>query len=434
LQLTHYSECASQVTNDIIRANDNMRRKTLAIMLIRLLIIPVLMAVLMAAAQTPGKWDQPAAALADQIAGILGPGQARITIRNLSTISSDELPAIRRLLEQDLKTHGVLSSGDESANTVRITLSENTRERLWVAEVIEGKETQVAMVHVEPDRPRQTQTPSGLMLRKQAIGTFQEPILSAFELQGTLVSLEPEQVVIYTHSADGWREQNRLSIGQRRPLQRDPRGLLVPKPDGGFEAWLAGTYCIGAPSSAPYTTGWSLQCRESDDPWPILQSAKASDAPSLKAFYNAGRNYFTGVVTPNLAVDLPAFYAAALVPRPVGGVALLMNGIDGKVQLVDNSALKTVTGTRDWGSDFAALNTGCGAGTQIIASGSGEASSDSLRAYELPAFEAVPASAPLVMDGTVTAISAAPDGKSLVAIVKTNANLYEVDRVTALCN
>ena len=41
--------------------------------------------------------------------------------------------------------------------------------------------------------------------------------------------------------------------------------------------------------------------------------------------------------------------------------------------MVDNGALKPVTGTRDWGSDFAALHSGCGAGTQIVASGSGEA-------------------------------------------------------------
>ena len=101
---------------------------------------------------------------------------------------------------------------------------------------------------------------------------------------------------------------------------------------------------------------------------------------------------------------------------------------------MENGALKPIAGTRDWGSDFAVLHSGCGAGTQIIASGSGEAASDSLRAYELPALEAVPASAPLAMDGTVTALWPAPDGKSVLAVVRNAANEYEVDRVTALCN
>ena len=59
---------------------------------------------------------------------------------------------------------------------------------------------------------------------------------------------------------------------------------------------------------------------------------------------------------------------------------------------------------------------------------------DSLRAYEMPAQEAIPASAPLAMDGTVTALWTAPDGKSVYAVVRNAADEYEVDRVTALCN
>jgi hypothetical protein len=169
---------------------------------------------------------------------------------------------------------------------------------------------------------------------------------------------------------------------------------------------------------------------------------------SLKAFYNAARNYFTGVVTPSVDVDLPPFYSAAVIPRPASAAALLIGGIDGKVQILEGASLmpgiptdgssfvglKPVTGTRDWGSDFAALNSGCGAGAQVIASGSGEAASDSLRAYDLPAQEAVAASAPLAMDGTVTALWTAPDGKSVLAVVRSAADQYEVDRVTASCN
>jgi len=154
---------------------------------------------------------------------------------------------------------------------------------------------------------------------------------------------------------------------------------------------------------------------------------------AVKAFYNSARNYFTGVITPTLGVDLPAFYSAALLSR-VNGPALLIGGIDGKVQIVDDGALRPVSGTRDWGSDFALLTSGCGSGAQVIASGSGEAASDSLRAYELPGQEAIPASAPLAMNGTVTALWPAADGKSLFAAVRQASGDYEVDRVTALCN
>ena len=128
------------------------------------------------------------------------------------------------------------------------------------------------------------------------------------------------------------------------------------------------------------------------------------------------------------------FYSMAALPRgAMGGTTLLVNGINGKVQMVVGNALKRVTGTRDWGSDFVAIRSGCGSGTQILVSSSGEGESDRLRAYELAAQEAVAVSAPLEMGGTVTALSMAPDGASVWAVVRKSAKDYEVDRVTALC-
>jgi len=385
---------------------------------------------------TPKPWDQPAASLAEDIAALLGPGQARLTIRNYSTVPTDEIPQIRRLLEQDLKAHGVLASGAESANIIRITLSEDTRERLWVAEVIEGNETRVVMEHAAPGKAQQTQTGSGLTLRKQTVFSTGSIVLAAWETANTLAIIEPEEVVMYAHAADSWQVLKKTGIGHASSLARDPRAVIAPSVDAStFEAFVAGTRCSGSYQSPGQ---WTVRCHGSDDPWPIsqetvAQTSAASNPPSLKAFYNPARNYFTGVIAPSFAVDLPPFYSAAMIPR-ADGTALLINGIEGKVQLVANGALKTVSGTRDWGSDFASLNTGCGAGTQIVASGSGEATADSLRAYDLPALEAIPASAPLAMDGTVTALWTAPDAKSLFAVIRTAADRYEVDRVTASCN
>jgi hypothetical protein len=396
------------------------------------------------AAPAPSPWEQPAASLAEQVAGILGPGQAHLTLRNLSTVPNGEIPAIRRLLEQDLKAHGVLASGAESANAIRVTLSENLRERLWVAEVIEGNETRVAMVRVGPGAQQQAQAAGGLMLRKQTVLTINEEVLAALETADGLVVVEPEEIVIYSHTAEGWRERKRVAISQARPLVRDPRGVILPSTGGeGFEAYVAGMVCSGSYTPAQPAGDWSVRCRESDDPWPIalgpnpqspLITSPADGSVSLRAFYNTARDYFTGVVTPSLNVDLPPFYSAAMIFRPASGPALLIGGIDGKAQLTESGALKPVSGTRDWGSDFAVLNSGCGAGAQIIASGSGEAASDSLRAFELPAQEAVPVSAPLAMDGTVTALATAPDGKSVFAVVRGAADQYEVDRVTGSCN
>jgi hypothetical protein len=405
------------------------------------------------AAPAPGKWAQPVSSLADQVAAILGPGQTRLTIRNLSSIPTDEIPKIRLLFEDDLKAHGVLVSGAESANAIRVTLSENIRERLWVAEVIEGNQTQVAMVHLDLDSVRQAQAGTGLTLRKQMVLTTRDSVLAALETSSGLVVVEPEEIVIYANSVEGFREQKRVAIGQRKPLTRDPRGVIFPTRDGdGFEAFVPGMVCEGSFTRGQIAGDWAVHCREGDDPWqlpvpPSPQTTAANQAENieatpLKAFYNPTRDYFTGVLAPSLGVDLPQFYSAAIVPRQTGTgsqAALLVNGIDGRVQLTEAGVLKPVSGARDWGSDFAVLNSGCGPGAQIVASGSGEALTDSLRAYDLPAQEAIPASAPLAMEGTVMALWTAPDGKSVLAVVRRAGiqgvgNQYEVDRVTSSCN
>jgi hypothetical protein len=398
------------------------------------------------AIQTPAQWSQPATELAIQIADIMGPGQAQLTIRNLSTVQASDIPAIRKLLEQDLRAHGIGTSGSESANSVDVTISENARGRVWVAEVTEGSETHVAMVNADATAASLSIPDARMVLRSERIAGLvlriggivrDDPILAASEINGHFVVIYPDQIAIFSPSGGIWTETS-TSLTETK-LARDPRGLLIASADGGsFTAYLPGTECLGS-YSLPLTgsttdSGWSVHCHAGDDPWPIYQSGDASSATPLKAFYNSARNYFTGVVTPGVGVDLPAFYAAVLIPRAAGGAALLLSGIDGNLRLVENGAMRSTAGTRDWGSDFTVMRSGCGAGTQVIASSSGEALSDSLRAFEIPAFEALPVSNSLALNGTLTALWTAQDGKSALAVVRNTAGEFEVDRVTALCN
>ena len=408
----------------------------------------LLMAGALLATPAAGQWQQPAAALAEQIAGVLGTGQATLTVRNLSSLADAEVPRIRGLLEQDLKARGIAIASGESANTIRITLSQNDRERLWVAEIAEGNETRVVMVGAGSGGTQAGAVSDYMTLRRERLPILTQSargwlagdaVLGALENQDSLLILRAYGVELLAFGEGGWLHQKTLSLDDRRPLMREPHGVLVSSPDhNGFTAFIgqsecSGMYAPGSSTPAHPADNWTIRCHASDEPWPILESNDPAHPVTIKAFYNAARNYFTGVITPSVGVDLPSFYSAALISR-ANGPALLVGGIDGKVQIVDGGALKPVSGARDWGSDFAVLKSGCGSGAQVIASGSGEAASDSVRAYELPAQEAVPASAPLAMNGTVTALWAAPDGKSLLAAVREASGDYEVDRVTALCN
>lgn len=415
-----------------------------------------------AIAQIPSPWQQPAAALAGKIADLLGLGQARLTLQNLSSIPSSDLAMIQKLISDDLRARGVTEAGPGSANSVRVTLSESATERLWVAEVIEGNESQVAVIDAGPARQSQPQTAGTLMLRRVRVISTHAPVLATLATPNGLVVLESDQITIYARTNAEWRKLQSFPAAQVQ-LSRDPRGILRSAANGqGFDAWLPGQYCTGVLSGGSAAGVWTVDCRKSDDPWLIstgteyagssgagevapalpvqLPNAQTNvmisgaTAPSLRAFYNAARNYFSGIIIPNPAINLPPFYSAAFIPRPAGGYALAMEGIDGKLQLLENGTLTPVGGARDWGSDFAVLYSGCGAATQLIASGSGQAANDSLRAYDLTAFEVVPASEPLAVNGTVTALWTAPDGKSVLAGVRSGADHYEVDRVSASCN
>jgi hypothetical protein len=269
--------------------------------------------------------------------------------------------------------------------------------------------------------------------------TSDGPVLAALETKAGLVVLEQEEIVIFAKTAAEWREEKRFPIVRQHTVSRDARGMLVLGADGfGFTAYTAGIECSGSYASATDNNGqpgdWIVHCHESDDPWLVVSGLVVAGSAPVHAFYNASRDFFTGVIAPNQGSELMPFYSMAALPRAAAGhPVLLVSGVDGTVRMAEGSVMKAISGTRDWGSDFAGLNSTCGAGAQIVASASGEAQSDSLRAYELPAQEAVAVSASLEMGGTVMSLSTAPDGASVWAVVRKGAKEYEVDHVTALC-
>jgi len=396
-------------------------------------------------------WEQPVADLAKRIAALSGPGPAKLVIRNQSSLAAEDIPAIRRSLERDLGGYGVRTGGGDSATLIRVTLSENVQGGLWVAEVVEGTDTRVTMLPVGLGAAAAaTPGPASLVVRRTLMLTVPDPVVDAqIFTVGTLarlVVLEPERLVTYVRSAaglafagapagGGWVEDQRIAIAHTRPLPRDVRGELVAAPDHLFDAYLPGVACSGTNTGAQI----AVACGDSDDPWPVSEPGGApvggpAGVPQ-RAFYNALRDFFTGVLAPGYGMDLPAFYEASDIPRPTG-TALLLNTVDGRLMLIENNALKPVAGASDWGSDFTVVRSECGSGVQVLVSGSGAAAAgDSLRAYEIVGREAIGVSPPLPVDGAVMAMHAASASTSATVVVRREAPLrYEVWNATALCN
>jgi len=381
-----------------------------------------------------GAWDAPATELAHQIAALTGPGTVSLTIRNMSSIPVDDIPAIRRSLLNGLSSQGVtVRPATEAATVVRVTLSQTAQEGLWVAEVQQGPEVRVAMVSVANTAPVRKPQGTPVALRKTLLFSQTEPILDvglatlAGDAAASLVVLSPEEIAIYHGGENGgaWVKGQSFAITTSRPFPRDLRGRLQIDADE-FKAYLPGVICSESPQAATGTNvGIAVTCADSDDPWPI---------GSRRAFYNSSRDFFTGVTIPNMASGAQPFYSVAELRGGSGEVAVY-NEVGGQVRAFDGTSVKALAGSRDWGSDLVGVESECGSRAQLLTTISGDAMQDSLVAYEVAGHDAIAVSAPLPLDGQVTALWPANGPSMATMILKTEQPLqYEAYRVALVCN
>ena len=372
-------------------------------------------------------WAAASARLAKEIDNISGPGTATLTIRNQSGIPNDELPAIRRGIEAQLRVNGIqVRSAETSATTIAITLSENLQGGLWVAEVTQGSDTKVALVPV-PRTGSAAVLASGpsMTLKKTLIYSQPSPILDFATIHAGsdthLVVLGGSNVSLYRSTGSKYELEQAFPIVHSRPFPRDLLGRLAIGRDHLFDAYLPGVICSSSPS-----TPINVACHESDDPWPL---------GSQKALFNAARNYFTGALLPGIGKPVTPFFTAADLPR-ANYTLWIFTSTDGTVRESDgvNERRTTTASTGDWGSDLAAVHDACGLGTQLLVTTAGDGA-DSLRAYELPDREPVLVSAVLSFDNPIVALWTSMDGTNANAMVHNLAGgRYEAYSVSIACN
>ena len=382
-------------------------------------------------------WGVPAGDLARQIAALTGPEVVSLSVRNNSSIAAEEVPAIRRHLLDELGKLGVtVKTGGDAATSVRVTLSQSATRGLWVAEVQQGPEVRVAMVSVANAAPVVAQQGALMQLRKTLLFSQTEPVLDAelIALPGDaataphLVVLSAERIVVYRgdeKSEGAWIKERSFEVTHGRPYPRDVRGRLQMDAVGLFKAYLPGVICGASQQTTP-GAAIAVSCVDSDDPWPI---------GSRKAFYNSSRNYFTGVMAPSQVAQPEPFYSAAELVEKRGAV-MVYGDISGQFRVYEAGAFKTLAGSRDWGSDVAGVQSGCGSGAQLLATASGDAMQDSLLAYEIEGRDAIAASAPMPLDGQVTTMWPMVAGvpAAMVIVERQQPGSYEVYSVSVVCN
>jgi hypothetical protein len=435
LSITRYNQRIPQMrAREFTRKLSGLRLGYLTSFLLAMAILP---ASLSASELSASNLGDSARELAHKIAADAGPGAFAFEVTNRSSLGDKAVREVRGALEAELQVEGVHTAKTEQAiGTIEVVLSESLREYVWTAEIAIGSDEKkvafVSLLRASAGTPFAPALP--IVLKATLLFAQERSMLDAalVEMPGgsRLLVLDDSAVAIYRQSgmsgAGHWDLEASLPIAHSRTFPRDLRGRLMLRRDHLFDVYLPGAFCRSTSSA---TAALTLTCSDTDDPWPLTP-----DDGAVRAFFAASRNFFTGALSPGIGKvsNVPSFYSAAAFPRS-SYTLWAFAGVDGSLHFVDGMTDQAV---RDvgWGSDLAAVRSGCGMGKQLLVSGSGEAERDGLRAFEIPDRDPVLVSSTVEFDGSIVALWPQSDGNSATAIVKRkDTGWYEAYRVSVSC-
>lgn len=397
-------------------------------------------------------WSGPELQLARKIVAVTGPGAAALTVENRSSLVKRDQEIIQNGLRSALEGVGIrFVKPEQAAATIAISLSEDSTSYVWVAEIRQGAgETAVVMIsapRAQGSAPTRDAVP--LSLRKTSLWAQDDPILDVAVLEESSVPtqiavLDPEKISLLRLQGGKWQLEQTLGILHARPWPRDLRGRLAPARDHLLDAYLPGVVCRSS-QGMPL----ALNCRETDDPWPLVPAALSGGTSSvfptggssavtispMGAFFAPTRNFFTGALTPGLGkfTTVSKFYSAGVLPREKY-LLWLFAATDGHLHEVDGMNDQSIKA--NWGSDLTSVRTPCGAGWQVLATSPYEENGDSVRAYEFPDRDPVAVSAAVEFTGgAVTALWTEAKGDTAIAVVRNReTGNYEAFRLAVACS
>ena len=357
-------------------------------------------------------WHDPVSQLAAKITAATGPGVVALEISNRSSISSAEAEEINRQLTASLATSGIrIWQPDQAAANIKLTLSENLQEYVWVAEIQAGASDSKVLLVSTPRTNFTAAAPNAppITIRPTPLVSQTDPILDVAIVENNpprIVVLGRTAVTIQEFSNQRWSIVQSLAISSPTPLPRDARGRIFLRKDRLFDAYLPGLACHST-NSAPI----AMRCSASEDPWPL-------QAQGLSAFFSPARNFFPGALIPGIGKQnsAPPFYSAAAVPRANYSLWIFA-GLDGQMHLLDGIN-QQVLGKVHWGSDVAALHPACRPDSLVLADAADSEPVESIQAFEFPDREPAPVSPKLAINGSITALWSTPGAESAIAVYK----------------
>ena len=398
---------------------------------VRTVVLSLTLLCLLATSSAASNWSGAEMEFTGKIASITGPAAVSLIIRNHSSLVESDVTAIAAELRSEFVGAGLrLVAADQAAASVEVTLSENVQGYLWIAKVQQGANTPVVtMIKLPRAGPAvAARKTTQMAIAKIHLWSQDDRILDVGVIDSPprLMILEPERIVLYSRLSSGqWQQDQEFPISHVRPWPRDLRGRLVLRKDHLFDAYLPGVAC--AASSAGTL---SVDCNQSDDPWPLGGGAFA-----LNAFFSPTRNFFTGVLTPGVGKQntVTAFYSAAPIARDKYALWVFA-ATDGQIHTVDGIRDLAVP-TTGWGSEVASVKSSCGTGWQLLATSNSDGNRpDTVRAYQFPDRDPVAVSEAVDLGGPVVALWTEQSGSTALAVSRSlRTGRYEAFRLAISC-
>jgi len=327
-----------------------------------------------------------------------------LEFQDLTAQPAVEWSSFRSAFEVELRKAGVEIATTQPETRLKVTMSENPRGLLFVAEVITKESREIAMLPW--NAPPASQPKPQVKLVKQPLIAQAEPILDVAldASRSELLVLSPSRVTSYQRAGDKWTLVGQASVTLARPLPRDERARLEVT-SATLQAYLPGTTCSGTLQPT-----LRIACAPAGEPWPL----NPRDA-AFAVRWVPDRNLLESA-----SMRAP-FYSAA---------ADVFASADGRIEARDS---EPVAGAADWGSDIASIENSCGTGPLAIASSRSD-TADQLQAYQTMNGRATPASDALPLPGAVTALWPAETAGQVTLVVRNSkTGEYEASRLGLAC-
>jgi hypothetical protein len=363
-------------------------------------------------------FDAPARAMARKITSAINTREpATFSFRSAGAVSPSDADAARESLQRELPGAGV-SAVPQADVSVVVTLSDNLRGWVWVADIRKGDSREVVME--EWPKVQEAAGTGSVVVEARRVFDQEQRILDFAPFHLGLLVLDAEAVSVYENSGGAWRRKLSARIPVARAWPRDLRGRLFVQGDV-YEAYLPGVTCTGSAAS-----GLSITCRD-EGLWPLEPTAHGVSIPA--------RNFFEIFVLPDgLQKRVPPFFSvAALAGR--GRAAWIFGATDGRTH-VYNAMFEPGVSWSGWGSDVAVAESECGSRTLLLATGSGDDTApDFVQAYEMTAAAAHPVGDPVSFPGPVTALWAASERGTVMAVSRDlKSGRYAAFRLSIPCS